>query len=352
MNFFKKLNSSQDQGITLSESDKINEYLEEIERLKVSEFRLGELVKVSPAMWDMVVDVDDPVGGNNVFWWSNEFREMLGYSNESDFPNVLSSWSDRLHKDDKQRTLAAFSAHMMDKTGITPYDIEYRLFKKNGEQIWAHATGSTLRASDGSPIRVFGTAQNITHKVRNEELNAHIEQFTSEIKSEMNDIAKILEASDILKQAQMVCLEKSKDSEMKVVDTKKLLIGQQAIAKQANILSINALIEAAHAGDAGIGFSVVANGLKEMAGQSGDAAVAMEQKVESVLDSSQSITKEIEKSVALVIEQVNLVTRVKTNMNDILNGYTKIIDLIQASQGNNKKNVKLAQLARNASIGL
>ncbi|MBQ1364098.1 MAG: PAS domain-containing protein, partial [Oscillospiraceae bacterium] len=40
--------------------------------------------------------------------WSDEFRRMLGYHSREDFPDVLESWSDLLHHDDKERVLKAF----------------------------------------------------------------------------------------------------------------------------------------------------------------------------------------------------------------------------------------------------
>ncbi|MDR0448443.1 MAG: hypothetical protein LBH07_07225, partial [Treponema sp.] len=43
------------------------------------------------ALWDMDVVEGDPVNPENQFTWSKEFRRMLGFSDEADFPNILSS---------------------------------------------------------------------------------------------------------------------------------------------------------------------------------------------------------------------------------------------------------------------
>ena len=37
--------------------------------------------------------------------WSDEFRRMVGYHGADDFPDVLESWSDLLHPDDKEYVL-------------------------------------------------------------------------------------------------------------------------------------------------------------------------------------------------------------------------------------------------------
>lgn len=112
-------------------------------------------------LWDMVIDPEDPTGKHNAFTWTPEFRAMLGFKDENDFPNVLNSWSDRLHPDHHDKTLAAFEAHMTDKTGKTPYDVEYLLQLKNGEYRWYKATGETTRAEDGTPLRVVGVLKDI-----------------------------------------------------------------------------------------------------------------------------------------------------------------------------------------------
>ncbi|MCL2003149.1 MAG: PAS domain-containing protein [Oscillospiraceae bacterium] len=131
-------------------------------QLSDSDLRLNLLVKsLDVAMWDMTINADSPIAGSNEFWWSQEFRHMLGFSDESDFPNVLSSWSDRLHPEDKERILNQLAAHLNDYTGKTPLDFEYRLMLKNGDYRYFHAFGETLRDSAGVPIRVAGALKDV-----------------------------------------------------------------------------------------------------------------------------------------------------------------------------------------------
>ncbi len=88
--------------------------------------------------------------------WSDVFRNMLGYESEEDFPNLLESWSELLHDEDRERVLRAYWAAVRDYTGGTAYDVEYRLFTKHAGWRWFHSAGRLSRREDGSPITFVG----------------------------------------------------------------------------------------------------------------------------------------------------------------------------------------------------
>ena len=145
------------------------------------------------ALWDAKVISGDPVNPNNKITFSSEFRTMLGFSDESDFPNELYSWSDRLHPEDKEGTFGALMAHLNDQSGKTPFDVEYRLKLKNGEYRHFRGIGTTLRDSEGIPLRIAGALMDITEKkehalLRNEMIEetrrAEIAEIANRAKSE------------------------------------------------------------------------------------------------------------------------------------------------------------------------
>ena len=96
--------------------------------------------------------------------WSDEFRRMLGYQSREDFPDVLESWSDLLHPDDKERVLKAFHDTLSDYTGQKTYDVEYRLLTKNRGYRWYRAVGKPIRRPDGSPVTYVGVFIDITEQ--------------------------------------------------------------------------------------------------------------------------------------------------------------------------------------------
>ncbi|MCL2698500.1 MAG: ATP-binding protein [Oscillospiraceae bacterium] len=148
-------------------SKTISENKEKEHEYELMKYKLANNA-LNVALWDMDVVNGDPVNSKNKFTWSHEFRKMLGFSDENDFPNVLYSWSDRLHPEDKEKTLDAFAAHITDTTGKIPYDVEYRLMLKDGSYRDFHALGATLRGNEGVPIRVAGAVMDITEKKQTE----------------------------------------------------------------------------------------------------------------------------------------------------------------------------------------
>jgi len=144
-------------------------------------------------LWEMVDINDDVFNLENVFLWSDEFRHLLGFTDETDFPNVCRSWWERLHPEDTHRTYEAFNQHLFDRTGKTPFDIEYRLLRKEGEYGYYRASGATIRDEEGNPIRVAGALMDITKtKKMTEALNEAVEESQKTIEV----MANVLNNSD------------------------------------------------------------------------------------------------------------------------------------------------------------
>ena len=96
--------------------------------------------------------------------WSDTLRHMLGFTSTEDFPNTFETWSDRLHPEDKKRTLDEYEQVMADRTGKKNFDVEYRILSKEGEYHWFRATGYLSRRKDGSPQSFDGVFVNKDEK--------------------------------------------------------------------------------------------------------------------------------------------------------------------------------------------
>jgi hypothetical protein len=223
-------------------------------------------------LWDMDVVAHDPVNPDNEFQWSQEFRTMLGFRDENDFPNVLSSWASRLHPEDLQPTVDAFLAHLQDRTGRIGYDLEYRLMLKDGSYRWFVATGATKRDASGTPLRVAGALRDIDRERRlTETSDRQLSQLTASsfrLAGVSKDLARAVEAAVTKAREAAGTVAELDSSSVQIGAVVKLITG---IASQTNLLALNATIEAARAGDAGRGFAVVANEVKELSKETAKA---------------------------------------------------------------------------------
>ena len=102
-------------------------------------------------------------------FFSHDFRAMLGYHDIIDFPNDLSSWSQALHPDDKERVERLLEQALQDPTGETKFDTEYRIQLADGSYQWFHDVGDINRRIDGSPCRMVGIFVNINQRKLAEE---------------------------------------------------------------------------------------------------------------------------------------------------------------------------------------
>ncbi len=118
---------------------------------------LGQFAGVG--LWDAVLYNGDPMHPQSHWHWSDELRRLLGYAHgdQTGFPNIVSSWSDRLHPDDAGPTFASFSACLNDRTGRTGYDVVYRLRMKDNQYRWFRAVGGVARDAQGRPLRACGS---------------------------------------------------------------------------------------------------------------------------------------------------------------------------------------------------
>lgn len=144
--------------------------------------------------------------------------------------------------------------HFWEQLGRGHFDAGiYCRKRQDGGDVWLQATYNPVMGADGKPVKIVKLATDITYQVG-------LEQEAQEALEE----SRTLEAA-IGKQN--LRLEETMKELASIVST------IDSIADQTTMLALNATIEAAHAGEQGLGFSVVANEVKKLAHDTREATM-------------------------------------------------------------------------------
>jgi len=106
--------------------------------------------------------------------------QAMGYD-RSELPERVTYqfFTDRLHPDDYERTMAAMKSHMRSEAKV--YEVEYRIKAKNGEWIWFYDRGKiTQWDSDGKPLFAAGIVFDISEQKARETILTEHNRLLSE----------------------------------------------------------------------------------------------------------------------------------------------------------------------------
>ncbi|MHB9954278.1 methyl-accepting chemotaxis protein [Vibrio campbellii] len=159
------------------------------------------------------------------------------------------------------------------------------------------------------------TASSLTEQASTQAVTG--QQFLQKTVSKMSELS-----SDIASSASAVNqVEERVDAIGSVVGT------IQGISEQTNLLALNAAIEAARAGEAGRGFAVVADEVRNLAQRTQQATVEIQEMITQLQSSATSAVELMEKSVVEAAEGVELVSNAGSELDGIVGQVTQINDM-------------------------
>ena len=143
------------------------------------------------------------------------------------------------------------------------------------------------------------------------------QQFVKSTVGKMSDLSK-----DIAQSAGAVSqVEERVEAISSVVGT------IRGISEQTNLLALNAAIEAARAGEAGRGFAVVADEVRNLAQRTQHATVDIQDMIAQLQESANSAVELMEKSVVEAADGVELVTNAGSELDGIVEQVQQINDM-------------------------
>jgi two-component system cell cycle sensor histidine kinase/response regulator CckA len=101
----------------------------------------------------------------DAFYISPQIEALLGYT-PAEWTAGPGLWAERTHPEDRENIDALFGRL---RANHVPVSAEYRLFARDGRQVWVRDEARVVRVSEGSPLFVQGVLLDITDRKRFEE---------------------------------------------------------------------------------------------------------------------------------------------------------------------------------------
>lgn len=271
----------------------------------------------------------------NTVWFSDQFRRQLGFYNQDDFPNRLESLLHRIHPEDSQRVSRALESRI--RSGVGDFQEEYRVQHRNGNYIWVRSVTRVDRSPSNGSLYVVSVMDDITELFQSralvgDNMNTRVKELTQQLETINDMVSENTVAMQDIVSAQQNLSSLLQEAQGQMTHTSKAIQSIQSISQQTNLLSLNASVEAARAGQAGKGFAVVASEVRSLAQTSDKASKdifsnlsQMQQYITTVVDQFTTLDQQIlerEKKMSYIKDIVQEIGEKVEDISKVLNNLT------------------------------
>jgi methyl-accepting chemotaxis protein-like sensor len=190
------------------------------------------------------------------------------------------------------------------------------ILSKDVQAITMSLTASPIVDKNGQILGAIGTVKNISDR---EELLDIIKILANSLSEMKKRIIQISSNAEEIATSGEGMLSSVNGTLTKAKETDQVVGFVQQVAKQTNLLGLNAAIEAARAGDAGRGFQVVAGEIRKLAISSNDSVERIASVLKEIRESVTQILQIVEKNGALTQEQVAGTEEITGEINELSN---------------------------------
>jgi twitching motility protein PilJ len=220
-------------------------------------------------------------------------------------------------------------------------------------------TGKLLQAASKQAAEIQGAGQSV----------AQMAQSMTEVSKKANDSSKVagssLHAAQKGAQAVQNAIRGMNDIRVQIQETSKRIkrLGESSqeigeivqlisdITEQTNVLALNAAIQAASAGEAGRGFTVVAEEVQRLAERSAEATKHIGAIVKSIQRDTQEAVEAMERSTQGVVEGTKTADQAEQALREIGAVSTQLAELIESiSQATREQAASAGRVAANMKV--
>lgn len=254
----------------------------------------GRLAAIDRAQAVITFDLDGVVQDVN-----DNFLAAMGYRRDE-----VIGQHHRMFVEKKERESAAYP-EFWKRLHDGEYNAGlYKRVRRDGSPVWLQASYNPILDASGRPHKVVKLATDVTRQTMAaqalrrsvEELNATVPAIAGEAQTANRLAAEATESANAGSALVARLVADIADINQHSRDMSEIISVMNSIAFQTNILSLNAAVEAAHAGELGKGFAVVAQEVRALAQRSAESARNIQALVQSTTDAVTSCAGHAERA--------------------------------------------------------